>query len=1401
VLVRQPTSSTWLLLLTIASPAAGQVTWTEVTGSAGILPYSMASSFGGGVAAEDFDQDGDVDLFVPQRGGLPNQLYRNLGDGTFQEIAAAAGLADTDRARVGLWLDYDGDHRLDLLTLGDCIYAAGSCAALRTTKLYRQVSEAVFVDVTVAAGLEGALAASASRQPGGVAAGDVNGDGFLDLFLAQWHEFSDAGPDGSRLFLNGGDGTFTDVTAAAGLVLGNDKRWQPLLADLNGDGAIDIYSTVDAGPNRLWLNQGAGTFVEQGAAANVASAWNDMGVALGDPDNDGDFDLYVTNVENAPRRSILLENVAPGPLPLFDEIGDEAGLVDGGWGWGASWLDADLDAWLDLAHTNGVNLAPYDADESRLYRNQGALPLSFADISAASGFDDTYVGVGLVAFDRERDGDLDVFQTTNNVGGPARLLDNAPAPGHHFLVVRPRMSGPNHWAIGAVVHVSAGGRTMMRPILAGTSHLSQEPAEAHFGLGTVTTVDSIRIEWPDGTESLVSGAAADQTITLSAEGIDSDSDGLFDADEIALGTGAIDPDSDDDGVLDGLEVGAPAFPTDTDGDETIDALDADDDGDGIPTAAEDANGNGVLSDDDSDGDGIPDFRETDADGDGVADGVDNCRYDPNPLQEDGDGNGVGDACAITDTHSIARQWNEELLGAIRRDFARPTVHARNLFHTSAAMWDAWAAYDESARQLLHQERATAGDVVAARAETLSFAAYRVLRARFATSPGAAVSLASFAARMDGLGYDRSFTSTAGASPAALGNRIAATVLAFGLGDGSNEANGFANQHYAPVNPPLIPGLPGNPDIVDANRWQPLAIDFFIDQSGNPVPGGFPPFLSPEWGQVVPFALSPDDVTVYSRDGFDYLVYHDPGGPPLLGTAAAEDYLDTFEMVVLWSSHLDPSDGVMWDVSPASQGNAPLVDPSQWRSYYDFEGGGDIGTGYPVNPVTGQPYPPQIVPRGDYVRALAEFWADGPSSETPPGHWFTIANYVSDHPLFEKRLYGQGAILDDLEWDVKLYITLGGAMHDVAVTVWGMKGWYDYIRPVSAIRAMAERGQRSDPGAASYHPEGFELRPGFIELVTAASSAPGERHEHLAAYQGEVAVKAWRGPEYVADPDVDVAGVGWIRAKEWWPYQRPTFVTPPFAGFPSGHSAYSRAASELLTQLTGSPYFPGGLGEFHAEQNDFLVFEEGPSVDVTLQYASYYDASDQTSLSRIWGGIHPPADDLVSRHIGAAIAVDALAYAQTLFTLPACSDGVDNDGDGAADHPNDLGCTGALDASERQPGRPCDDGSDNDGDGLADVGADPGCASVFALTESPECQDGRDNDAAPGIDFDGGASLDLDDDGFVDEEFNPSTPAVGAADPQCWAPWRARERLGACGLGFELMLLAPLLSTLRRRRRA
>ncbi len=622
--------------------------------------------------------------------------------------------------------------------------------------------------------------------------------------------------------------------------------------------------------------------------------------------------------------------------------------------------------------------------------------------------------------------------------------------------------------------------------------------------------------------------------------------------------------------------------------------------------------------------------------------------------------------AFGDTeHSVARQWNEELLESIRNDFARPTVHARNLLHVSGAMYDAWAAFDDDAQGWLSQESVTAEDLPAAREEAISYAAYRVLQYRFFDSPGADYVLPRYDALMAKLGYDINNTTQIGDSPAAVGNRCAAAVVAFGITDGANELNGYANQVYEPFNPPLIMELPGNPDIIDPSRWQPLALEFFIDQAGNPVPFGYPDFLSPEWGEVTPFALDPEtDLQVINDPdlGYDWRVWVDPGPPPLWGTPDGDEYYHWgFEMVVVWSSHLDPSDGVLWDISPASMGNSTLIDDPY--TLYQFFEGNDWGEGYDLNPVTGEPYEPQIVPRGDYGRVLAEFWADGPDSETPPGHWFDIMNKVWDD-IDEKRWRGEGPILDDLEWDIRTYFTLGGAMHDAAIAAWGVKGYYDYVRPVSAIRFLASLGQRSDPRADSYDPGGITLYPDYIELITEETILPGERHEHLAGDAnenvGRIAIRAWRGPDFIEDPDVDEAGVGWILAEEWWPYQRPSFVSPPFAGYVSGHSTYSRAAAWVLTQMTGSPYFPGGLGTFDCPMNEFLVFEEGPSMDIQLQFASYFDASDQTSLSRIWGGIHPPADDIPGRLMGDYIGPNAVEYAETFFPGPACSEADLND---------------------------------------------------------------------------------------------------------------------------------------------
>jgi hypothetical protein len=607
--------------------------------------------------------------------------------------------------------------------------------------------------------------------------------------------------------------------------------------------------------------------------------------------------------------------------------------------------------------------------------------------------------------------------------------------------------------------------------------------------------------------------------------------------------------------------------------------------------------------------------------------------------------------------SVARLWNEQLLHAISIDTARPTVHARNLFHLSAAMYDAWAAYDSTAAQYIHHEKLSAADIEAARNEAVSYAAYNLIKHRFVTGPagvgpGRAETQVDLDSQMTQLGLDPNFTSTVGNSPAAVGNRVAQSVIQHGLADGANEVNNYVNPPgWEPVNQPLTFDLPGTM-MNDPNRWQPLHfLGGRIDQFGRPINEATQKHLSPFWGDVAPFAMTSADQTPHGN----YYVYHDQGAPRQLGGETDETFkqIDALTMIRL-SSQLDPNDGVMIDISPAGRGNTPNA---PFTESYDQEG-------YDVNPYTGQPYEPQMVKRGDFGRVIAEFWADGPRSTAPPGHWNEIRNDVTDKMEqlgIPKRIGGVGPVVNDLEWDVKSMLPLNGAVHDAAVAAWNHKGVYDSARPISFIRYMGQLGQSSDPNLTvdlgggnvvnTYHPNGLPLEPGLVEVVTPATTAPGQRHEHLAGYEGKIAILAWQGAvDGVApfDDPSELSGVGWIPAETWMPYQLSSFVTPPFAGYVSGHSTFSRSSAEVMTLLTGSEFFPGGIFEYHFEQGSGLDFEYGPTTPMSLQWATYFDASDQASLSRIFGGIHPPADDFTGRRIGHLVGPAAFEQAMRLF---------------------------------------------------------------------------------------------------------------------------------------------------------
>jgi hypothetical protein len=604
--------------------------------------------------------------------------------------------------------------------------------------------------------------------------------------------------------------------------------------------------------------------------------------------------------------------------------------------------------------------------------------------------------------------------------------------------------------------------------------------------------------------------------------------------------------------------------------------------------------------------------------------------------------GVMAASAATESYaqqSAARLWNEQLLGAIRINIPHPPRHARNLHHLATVMYDAWAAYDSTAIGYIHHERATApGSVEEARREAISYAAYRLLKSRFATGTGAATTNAALDAQMVSLGFDAGITSTAGTAPANVGNRIAATILAWGLADGSGESNGYTDPAYWNPQPAMIVlgssgAVGGIPNFTDPNRWQPLALSAAFSQNGIPIPETIQPYVGVTWLSATPFSLARDNPNE---------LWIDPGPPSKLGTATDASYKAGALELLIKSSQLNSE--TLIDISPGAFGNNPL--------------GNDNGTGHTVNPVTGQPYASNIVKLGDFSRVMAEFWADGPHSETPPGHWHVLANEVSDTPGFEKRIGGNGPIVNDLEWDVKTYFALAAATHDAACACWSVKRYYEGPRPITMIRYLCSKGQSSDPGGPSYHAQGIPLMTGVVEVITDQTSQPGGKHQFIwdidfksnvlgANYIGKIAVYSW--PSEPGDPLTQANTVRWMFGEDWLPYQRANFNTPAFPGYISGHSTFSRAAAEILTSITGSAYVPGGLGSFVAEQNNYLKFEQGPSQTVTLQWATWYDAADQAGQSRRWGGIHPVEDDHPARLIGSQVGKQAWTLTQKYFT--------------------------------------------------------------------------------------------------------------------------------------------------------
>lgn len=503
----------WFAITAVIANA--QIPFTEEAASRGVVSYLYTGSvgFGRGLALNDLDGDGDLDIALT--GDLVDAVlfFDNQGDGTFLPVAATCSPPAATYNAIST-ADFDGDQDLDL-------YVSNFSGA---NLLLRNDGPFTFTNVGDAAGV-----ADTSHSLG-TTWGDYDGDGWVDLYVANRGPFLD---ENNRLYRNLGDGTFEDVSTLLGAPeLG--PSFQGVFFDYDRDSDVDLFLTNDKGPDlgtncRLWRNDG-GTMVDVSSTSAAGVFAHAMGVGVGDPNRDGFLDLSISNTLIA-GQNLLLVNEGTG---TFVDASVEFGVADGNVGWATEFFDYDNDGYEDLFTVDGDS-----STANALYHGSAVLPL----LNIANALDLDLVGRTYCATPGDVDGDGDLDLVVSTTDGPLAIYINHEGETRHWIAIELSSSTPNTRAIGAIVDVHVDGATLTRAVLGSGSYKNSNPYTLHFGLGDHDVVDSITVHWPNGPISLHGPFDADQQVTLDDSDPleplfirgDVNSDGSFDVADPILG--------------------------------------------------------------------------------------------------------------------------------------------------------------------------------------------------------------------------------------------------------------------------------------------------------------------------------------------------------------------------------------------------------------------------------------------------------------------------------------------------------------------------------------------------------------------------------------------------------------------------------------------------------------------------------------------------------------------------------------------------------------------------------------------------------------------------------------------------------------------------------------------------